>query len=97
MVVDDQNLDCRRGKPRVFLVARLPMLLARLSPLSSAVFRRVRAEFKQSRTTPPAENRDANRDLNRLSGEPWAYGQVAIPFCETQFNVGGGIGGTVEP
>ena len=45
----------------------------------------MRAEFKQSRTTPPDENRDANRDLNRLSGEPWACGQVASPFAKLSF------------
>ena len=33
----------------------------------------------------PAENRDANRDLSRLSGELLAYGLAASPFAKLSF------------
>ena len=67
------------------MAARLSIVVGEILPveLGGVVVRASRVQTVEN--DPPAENRDANRDLNRLSGELSAYGQVASPFAKLSF------------
>ena len=67
------------------MAARLSIVVGEILPveLGSVLARASRVQTVQN--DPPAENRDANRDLNRLSGELLAYGLAASPFAKLSF------------